>query len=79
MQVERGEFQQESVLKQLEVLQEDEKEYQNIKVGPGVWRMEGGQKEIEVEKEKEGRMQESGIRLIFNSGPFFQPPWLWRG
>ncbi|XP_014070188.1 kin of IRRE-like protein 3 isoform X4 [Salmo salar] len=29
--VERGEFQQESVLKQLEVLQEDEKEYQNIK------------------------------------------------
>jgi hypothetical protein len=34
MQVERGEFQQESVLKQLEVLQEDEKEYQHIKVGP---------------------------------------------
>ncbi|XP_055751396.1 kin of IRRE-like protein 3 isoform X8 [Salvelinus fontinalis] len=29
--VERGEFQQESVLKQLEVLQEDEKEYQHIK------------------------------------------------
>ena len=33
MQVERGEFQQESVLKQLEVLQEEEKEYQHIKVG----------------------------------------------
>lgn len=32
MQVERGEFQQESVLKQLEVLQEEEKEYQHIKV-----------------------------------------------
>ncbi|XP_077964626.1 kin of IRRE-like protein 3 isoform X10 [Gasterosteus aculeatus] len=31
MQVERGEFQQESVLKQLEVLQEEEKEYQHIK------------------------------------------------
>ncbi|KAM8853131.1 kin of IRRE-like protein 3 isoform X9 [Synchiropus splendidus] len=30
-QVERGEFQQESVLKQLEVLQEEEKEYQHIK------------------------------------------------
>ncbi|XP_051813843.1 kin of IRRE-like protein 3 isoform X10 [Acanthochromis polyacanthus] len=29
--VERGEFQQESVLKQLEVLQEEEKEYQHIK------------------------------------------------
>lgn len=32
MQVERGEFQQESALKQLEVLQEEEKEYQHIKV-----------------------------------------------
>lgn len=32
-QIERGEFQQESVLKQLEVLQEEEKEYQHIKVG----------------------------------------------
>lgn len=32
VQVERGEFQQESVLKQLEVLQEEEKEYQHIKV-----------------------------------------------
>lgn len=32
LQVERGEFQQESVLKQLEVLQEEEKEYQHIKV-----------------------------------------------
>uniref|UniRef100_A0A674BPZ2 Kirre like nephrin family adhesion molecule 3 n=1 Tax=Salmo trutta TaxID=8032 RepID=A0A674BPZ2_SALTR len=31
LMVERGEFQQESVLKQLEVLQEDEKEYQHIK------------------------------------------------
>ncbi|XP_034023910.1 kin of IRRE-like protein 3 isoform X9 [Thalassophryne amazonica] len=31
MQVEQGEFQQESVLKQLEVLQEEEKEYQHIK------------------------------------------------
>ncbi|KAK6269304.1 hypothetical protein J4Q44_G00393810 [Coregonus suidteri] len=51
LMVERGEFQQESVLKQLEVLQEEEKEYQHIKVGPGAWRMEGGQKEIEVEKE----------------------------
>ncbi|TKS81282.1 Kin of IRRE-like protein 3 [Collichthys lucidus] len=32
LMVERGEFQQESVLKQLEVLQEEEKEYQHIKV-----------------------------------------------
>ncbi|KAM9734187.1 kin of IRRE-like protein 3 isoform 6-T6 [Menidia menidia] len=31
LMVERGEFQQESVLKQLEVLQEEEKEYQHIK------------------------------------------------
>ena len=34
IQVERGDFQQESVLKQLEVLQEEEKEYQHIKVHP---------------------------------------------
>lgn len=32
-QMERGEYQQESVLKQLEVLQEEDKEYQHIKVG----------------------------------------------
>ena len=32
LQMERGEFQQESVLKQLEVLQEEEKEFQHIKV-----------------------------------------------
>uniref|UniRef100_A0A8C1MQ60 Kirre like nephrin family adhesion molecule 3 n=1 Tax=Cyprinus carpio TaxID=7962 RepID=A0A8C1MQ60_CYPCA len=31
LMIERGEFQQESVLKQLEVLQEEEKEYQHIK------------------------------------------------
>ncbi|XP_034147985.1 kin of IRRE-like protein 3 isoform X2 [Esox lucius] len=31
LMVERGEFQQESVLKQLEVLQEEEKEYQHVK------------------------------------------------
>lgn len=31
-QVEHEEFQQESVLKQLEVLQEEDKEYQHIKV-----------------------------------------------
>lgn len=41
------------MLKQLEVLQEDEKEYQHIKVGPGTRMMERGRKEIEVEKEKE--------------------------
>jgi hypothetical protein len=38
-QIERGDFQaQESVLKQLEVLQEEEKEFQHIKVGiePGI-------------------------------------------
>lgn len=33
MQIGRGEFQQEPVLKQLEVLQEEEKEFQHIKVG----------------------------------------------
>lgn len=33
MQIDRGEFQQEAVLKQLEVLQEEEKEFQHIKVG----------------------------------------------
>ncbi|KAI9516531.1 hypothetical protein NQZ68_016033 [Dissostichus eleginoides] len=33
MMIERGEFQQEPVLKQLEVLQEEEKEFQHIKVG----------------------------------------------
>ncbi|MGH0163329.1 UNVERIFIED_CONTAM: hypothetical protein FKN15_044900 [Acipenser sinensis] len=33
LMIERGEFQQESVLKQLEVLQEEEKDYQHIKVG----------------------------------------------
>lgn len=33
MQIDRGEFQQEPVLKQLEVLQEEEKEFQHIKVG----------------------------------------------
>ncbi|KPP67204.1 Kin of IRRE-like protein 3-like, partial [Scleropages formosus] len=35
LMMERGEFQQESVLKQLEVLQEEEKEYQHLKVGTG--------------------------------------------
>lgn len=30
--MERGEFQQDSVLKQLEVLKEEEKEFQNLKV-----------------------------------------------
>ncbi|XP_063060509.1 kin of IRRE-like protein 3 isoform X2 [Engraulis encrasicolus] len=34
LMIERGEFQQESVLKQLEVLQEEEKEYQHIKQDP---------------------------------------------
>lgn len=33
IQIDRGEFQQEPVLKQLEVLQEEEKEFQHIKVG----------------------------------------------
>lgn len=33
MQMDRGEFQQDSVLKQLEVLKEEEKEFQNLKVG----------------------------------------------
>lgn len=33
MQIDHGEFQQEPVLKQLEVLQEEEKEFQHIKVG----------------------------------------------
>lgn len=60
VQVERGEFQQESVLKQLEVLQEDEKEYQHIKVGPGTRMMERGRKEIEKEKEKDRRRQARG-------------------
>ncbi|GAA6080777.1 kin of IRRE-like protein 3 isoform X1, partial [Tachysurus ichikawai] len=32
LQMEHGEFQQESVLKQLEVLQEEEEEFQHIKV-----------------------------------------------
>ena len=32
-QIDHGEFQQEPVLKQLEVLQEEEKEFQHIKVG----------------------------------------------
>lgn len=46
--MERGEFQQESVLKQLEVLQEEEKEYQHIKVqtvghdGMRAWGWGGG-------------------------------------
>lgn len=31
--MDRGEFQQDSVLKQLEVLKEEEKEFQNLKVG----------------------------------------------
>lgn len=31
-QMDRGEFQQDSVLKQLEVLKEEEKEFQNLKV-----------------------------------------------
>ena len=40
-QIERGEFQaQESVLKQLEVLQEEEKEFQHIKVGTETGRKE---------------------------------------
>ena len=30
--MDRGEFQQDSVLKQLEVLKEEEKEFQNLKV-----------------------------------------------
>lgn len=34
-QMDRGEFQQDSVLKQLEVLKEEEKEFQNLKVSPG--------------------------------------------
>lgn len=33
LQMDRGEFQQDSVLKQLEVLKEEEKEFQNLKVG----------------------------------------------
>ncbi|KAI4814740.1 hypothetical protein KUCAC02_003916 [Chaenocephalus aceratus] len=36
MMIERGEFQQEPVLKQLEVLQEEEKEFQHIKVGDNI-------------------------------------------
>lgn len=32
--MDRGEFQQDSVLKQLEVLKEEEKEFQNLKVSP---------------------------------------------
>lgn len=39
--MDRGEFQQDSVLKQLEVLKEEEKEFQNLKVGVamgyGIW------------------------------------------
>ena len=42
--MDRGEFQQDSVLKQLEVLKEEEKEFQNLKVRrapghdtPGIW------------------------------------------
>lgn len=41
LQMDRGEFQQDSVLKQLEVLKEEEKEFQNLKVGVatgyGIW------------------------------------------
>ncbi|EQB78030.1 kin of IRRE-like protein 3 isoform 1 precursor [Camelus ferus] len=35
LMMDRGEFQQDSVLKQLEVLKEEEKEFQNLKGGPG--------------------------------------------
>lgn len=39
--MDRGEFQQDSVLKQLEVLKEEEKEFQNLKVrvttGHWIW------------------------------------------
>lgn len=64
MQVERGEFQQESVLKQLEVLQEEEKEYQHIKVRLTKQQHEGGRNRKKMVRET----MPLGQRVVFNSG-----------
>ncbi|XP_060036131.1 kin of IRRE-like protein 3 isoform X3 [Erinaceus europaeus] len=41
LMMDRGEFQQDSVLKQLEVLKEEEKEFQNLKLPPSCVRQDG--------------------------------------
>ncbi len=71
VQVERGEFQQESVLKQLEVLQEEEKEYQHIKVRL----MNNNSMEARTSERmrarkvaRERKRTPSGQRVVFNSG-----------
>ena len=65
VQVERGEFQQESVLKQLEVLQEEEKEYQHIKV-----RLTSGDGEATIRERKRWcwRERERGMGHLWGRG-----------
>lgn len=56
-QVEHEEFQQESVLKQLEVLQEEDKEYQHIKV----WQQRESQNERKTQRERERELEKENL------------------
>lgn len=62
-QVEHEEFQQESVLKQLEVLQEEDKEYQHIKVR----QRRESRRERERKTDREREREPMGQMVTFNS------------